>query len=144
MDQMIILEQGKMSKKDFETGQCYVMYVEYRDNKGDFLTPRKGKFRPVVLLKDPIDNTIYACQTTTQIHKPRYLTNGILLQNKEAAGMKKETIVRLEFHCRYLIDDPEGMVGPIGKLSDTDIDNMLEKLIEIRTQEIRKEQDLEL
>ncbi len=42
------------------------MYVEFRDNNGEFIEPRKGKHRPVVIFKDPLDDAVFACQTTTQ------------------------------------------------------------------------------
>lgn len=133
-----------MSDRVLETGQCFSMYVEYRDNEGNFLEPRKGKYRPVVIFKDPLDDSVYACQTTGQMDKPRYRKNGVVIRDIQEAGMKKETIIRLEYHSRYKIENPEDLRGPIGKLSERDIDNFLEKLVEVRLKEYSRENSLEL
>lgn len=134
-----------MSEKlSFETGQCFIMYVEFRDNDGNFLEPRQGKKRPVVVFKDPLDDAVYACQTTSQVNKPHYRKNGVLIQDLKEAGLKKDTIIRLEYHSRYKIENPEDLKGPIGKLSERDIDNFLEKLIKVRQKEYRMENSLEL
>lgn len=143
---MILEDTGiKMSDKEpLETGQCFVMYVGFRDNDGNFLEPRKGKHRPVVIFKDPMDNAAYACQTTGQINKPLYRKNGVLIKDIQEAGMKKDTIIRLEYHSRYKIENPDDLKGPIGKLSERDIDNFLEKLIKVRQREFNIENSLEL
>lgn len=106
--------------------------------------PRKGKYRPVVIFKDPLDDSVYACQTTGQMDKPRYRKNGAVIRDIQEAGMKKETIIRLEYHSRYKIENPEDLRGPIGKLSERDIDNFLEKLVEVRLKEYSRENSLEL
>ena len=145
MMKILAVTETKMSEKSsFETGQCYIIYVEFRDNNGEFLEPRKGKNRPVVIFKDPSDDAVFACQTTTQIDKPRYRRNGVLIQDIQEAGMNKETIIRLEYHSRYKIENPEDLKGPIGKLSERDIDNFLEKLVKVRQREYKIENSLEL
>lgn len=142
---LVVRRQKVVNEKDsFETGQCFIMYVEFRDNDGNYLEPRQGKNRPVVIFKDPSDNNIFACQTTGQIDKPLYRKNGVLIQDFQEAGMKKETIIRLEYHSRYKIENPENLKGPIGKLSERDIDNFLEKLVKVRQREYNMENSLEL
>ncbi|MFE4525860.1 hypothetical protein ACFRCQ_27975 [Cytobacillus firmus] len=76
--------------------------------------------------------------------KPRYRKNGAVIRDIQEAGMKKETIIRLEYHSRYKIENPEDLRGPIGKLSERDIDNFLEKLVEVRLKEYSRENSLEL
>lgn len=141
----VVMEIKKMNEDySFETGQCFIMYVKFRDNDGNFLEPSQGKSRPVVIFKDPLDDRIFACQTTTQTDRPRYIKNGLLIQDIQEAGMKKETIIRLEYHSRYIIENPEDLKGPIGKLSERDIDNFLEKLVKVRQREYKLENSLEL
>ncbi len=63
----------KMNEKSsFETGKIYTMYVQFRDNDGNFIEPKKGKIRSAVIYKDPKDDTIFACQMTSKINKPLY------------------------------------------------------------------------
>lgn len=132
-----------MSPETFETGQVYTMYIRYRKNNGEYREPPQGTRRPVVIFKNPLDDKVMALQTTKQ-KKPHYLKNGVLIEDLDGTGFRVPSVIRLEYHSRYEIEDLASLKGPIGKLSEEDTDRLLDKFIKKLQREYQRENDFEL
>lgn len=130
---------------EIESGSCFVIIIAFEERYGAskaIYHPVEGKPRPVVVLKDPIEDRYYAHNVTKRVSNPFNQRNGYQLRDWKESGFHRESIVKCDQHNVFEIT-PDALREPFGKLSERDLTGFLQQLNKVRQREIANDQEME-